>query len=713
MPVNKRSGEVRRSQATAYHLTLAMLALALAPGEARAQADVCEMPGATNGGSGGSSAAQRLRDRDPLVREMARADVLSDQGHKVEAAAIYRRLASTPPDRRQTARRANLRLAEADIAAEDFAAAESHVALAARPGAPADIAQRVRKLRATIAFRRGVADSEAALDRVDTLVAAGRTEEAVAASRALMARPCPRPPDYRARVQTRLARIYRASGDFATARTTAIEARSLATTPNIQRGAELLLTEIDDAERLAMLRERVAQANGLIDAGNAAGAVAMLEPMLASQPPLPPEIDQTVRLRLARAYVQTGRQAEAVALVAPLRNAGLAGDDSEAVARIYLARASGLQQAGANSDAVIAYRDVVDWEPALGPETRESARLGLGRSLAEQGERDAALQQVSLVRMNGSSPELKDRATRLYFDIRDDPPFDKLYGYAEAGVAWDSNAPTLVSAVRDEDEDLPFPPGQRFSDEHAMIAARLQYRKRLAGGPDYIDFGASGLRTFQRDLTELDRTRVEFAAAPVFVRGNGKTELRAGGQFVAEWRGGKFRSSAPGAHVGIKQRLSPNASVSAVYSVAWRNDYRDERDGVDHALDTQLRLEPTDADVVTIDLQAEREGGKIARVRNWGLLAGAGWRHRFNGTGRVSPYVAVSGDVERVRYSGLTDAIKRRDWRVKAEAAVGVEIDRTWRAQLHYAYYDVSSNVHSRERRPNHQAGVTIRYTFN
>lgn len=703
-------------QRRVVQVSLAALVMAGTVGSARAQELRCEAPTDSVGTTSiGTTAADRLRDANPGVRAMARADMLSDEGRQEEAAAIYRRLAAAPTDRRQTARRANLRLAQAAMSAGDFQLAETYVATAMRAGANADLQSRGRRMRATIAYRRGIAASEAALDD-DALVAAGRTDEAIQATQNLLTRPCPYPADFHARVKTRLARIYRAKGDFASARAIAMDAQASATTPNIKRGAALLITEIDTAEQVAQMRARIEQANGFITAGNSAAAIAIFEPMLAGPPPLPAELDTTVRLRLARALVQSGRHADAVALVEPLRSAPsqLNADESETAARIYIAQAANLLATGNSGEAAIAYQQVLNWNPEVVPELRDSARLGLGRALAAQGDRTGALQQVALVRDGGSSPELIERARNLFADIQEEAPLNRLFGYIEAGVAYDSNAPTLVSAVRENDDDLPFAPNQRFDDMHAKIAARLQYRQQLGESANYMDFGVSGLRTFQKDLPQLDRTRVEVAAGPVFVSAAGKTELRIGAQFVAEWRGDRFRSSEPGIYLGVKHRITPRLSAAAKYGLAWHNDYRDERDGIDHTLDTQIRYELTDADVLTFDLRAEREGGKIDRVRNWGLSAGGGWRHRWPNSGSVVPFVEIGGDVERVRFDGLTSTgQKRRDWRVKAEAAVGADIDGKWRARLHYAYYDVSSNVIERNRLPNHQVGFTVRYLFN
>lgn len=345
---------------------------------------------------------------------------------------------------------------------------------------------------------------------------------------------------------------------------------------------------------------------------------------------------------------------------------------------------------------------------------RDSARLSLARALAAQGNREGALQQVALVRDSGATPELVAAARSLAANIQDDAPLNRLFGYVEAGVAYDSNAPTLVSAVGEDDDDVAFPADRKFDDVHARLAARLQYRHQLGESGNYLDLAASGLRTFQQDLTRLDRTRLEAAAGPVFVSNGGRTELRFGGLYAYERRGGAFRSSEPGVYIGARQRIAPNLSASAVYSLTWRNDYRNERDGINHALDAQLRYEPRDTDTVTFDLRAEREGGKVGRVRTWRMLAGAGWRHRWLNGGRIVPFVEFGADIEQVLFDRpAVPGPDRRDWRVKTEASVGADIDNRWRARLRYAFYDISSNAAGKSRKPNHQIGVSLRYMFN
>ena len=713
LPAARANGAATRSGVGA---SLAVLALAWPSAPLTAQDSACPLPVAQADSTdpGGSAVAERLRHRDPLVRDMARADGLADAGRAEEAAALYRRLAASPADRRQTARRAQLRLAQVALLAGDFAAAEARIADATAPGAGAEIRTSARRLGARIAHRRGMAEVEAALGEVDRLVDAGSSEAAIAAARLLLSRPCPYPEDYHARVRTRIARIHRARGEFALARDLAREAQASATRPTIRQGAIRLLAEIDEAEQAARLRSEVDRANGFIAAGKPAAAVALLEPLLAGSA-LPGDIDSTVRLRLARAHVLSGRQAAAVAVVEPLRTAPLAPDRYDALSRIYLARAGQLHRNGDSDGAARAYRDLLDWNPPVMPEVRDSARLSLARALAAQGDREAALQQVALVRDGGATPELVAQARGLFADIQDDAPFNRVFGYVEAGVAYDSNAPTLVAAVREDDDDVGFPADRKFDDVHARLSARLQYRHRLDAAGNYLDLAATGLRTFQQDLTRLDRTRVELAAGPVFVAGAGRTELRLGGLYAYERRGGAFRSSEPGVYLGLRQRLAPNLSAAAVYTVVRRNDYRNERDGVDHSLEGQLRYQSRDSDTVRFDLRAKREGGKVGRVRNWRLLAGAGWRHRWLDGGRLVPFVDFGADIERVLFDrpAALPGPDRRDWRVRAEASLGVEIDRRWGARLRYAFQDVDSNTPGRSRRPNHQVGLSLRYMFD
>ena len=191
--------------------------------------------------------------------------MLYDEGRREEAAAIYRKLAGARPDRRQTARRAQLRLAQVALAARDFAAAENSVQLALAGRAPADIQSRAQRLRTQIAYRRQIAAAETELEQVDALVTAGNLDAATGATQRLLVRACPYPPDYPARVKTRLARIYRAKGDFATARATALDAQASAQTPGIRQGTQELIAEIDAAALAAQLRGTITQANARIE----------------------------------------------------------------------------------------------------------------------------------------------------------------------------------------------------------------------------------------------------------------------------------------------------------------------------------------------------------------------------------------------------------------------------------------------------------------
>lgn len=704
--------------AARFSLVMLLLASAATPG--LAQEVNCPPPAEdrAESSSGGSSAASRLNHPDRVVRDMARADIAYDENRRDEATSIYRRLAETPADRRQTARRANLKLAQAALSAGDFNQAEAYLAKASGSGALPDLRARAVSVRTAIANRRELAADEAALDAIDPLVAGNRFDEALQATNALLSRSCPNPPDYAARVKVRLAQVYRAKGDLTTARNTAVIAQSSATTPRVRERATVLIGQIEQAVVEAQLAASVDQANALLQAGNAPAAIAILMP-LANRADLAPELQRSVRLRLARAYVQTRRFDEAAALVQPMLAAdggaaSLSPEDYETVARIYLAQANDRQARRDLPGASQVYRQIVGWTPPVSAEIRDSARLGLARVLAQQGDRAGALEQIALVRESASSPRLLERANSLLAGLQDDAPLDRLYGYVESGLAYDTNVPTLVSAVRDDqDDDVDFPTDRRFDDAQANISGRLQYRHQLGSSGNYVELLAAGLRTFQFDLPKLDRTRLEFRAGPVFALPGGTTDILAGGEFTIEWRGGKFRYSEPGVYVGVRHDLGDRLTATAIYTLARHNDYRDEQDGTDHSLETAFRYDLNDADRLTARLRAKRQGARVKDSRNTGLLAGLGYRHRWQSDGRIVPFVDASGEVERIRFDGLTELQKRRDWKVRLQTGVGAEIDSRWRARLGYAFYDISSNVDSRDRLADHQINFAIRYSWN
>lgn len=706
-------------------ISLSAVATSVLAGASSANAQVarCPIPGyeRDDDASSREQVGGGSQSRDPRAREMTRADAAYAAGRREEAAAIYRRLANASPDRRQTARRAKLKLAQVAIAEGDLALAESYIDAATAPGAITAVVTRGRELRAKVADRRNLAADETALDTIDALVANGQFDEALAATEPLLGRSCPNPEDYGARVILRRAQILRAKGDLAGARAVADTAMANASTERIRGRITTFIGEVEYSQRVADLRLTIDRANALLAAGDAAGAINILQPLLALSD-LPRELDGPVRTRLARAYADTEQYDAAIAVLQPLLpganpagGSALEPGDYDAIARIHLARADWLQKARRAPEATLAYREVLGWSPAVNPEIRDSARLGLARTLAAQGDRAGALEQIELVRSAATSPRLIERADDLFADLEDGTPLNRLFGYVEAGVAYDTNAPTRLSALRDDDgSDIVLPIDRRFDDVSANVAARLQYRHQLGEDGSYLDFSASGLRTMQVDLPQLDRTRIELAVGPSFPLGNGGTEIRFGGQYSIEWRGDRFRASEPGVYVGLRHKLNENVSATATYTVGWHNDYRSERDGTDHSLEGQLRIRPSDADVWTFELRAEREGGQVARVRNWGLLAGAGWRHRWRSEGSIEPFIEVAGEMERILYDDddVSPGPARRDWRWKLEAGAGVEIDRTWRISANYAYYDLTSNIPARNRIADHQIGITIRYIF-
>ncbi len=700
-----------------------LLIISAAAGVQPAFAQVAQCPSAVadsdQAPSGGQSAAARLRNPDPLVRDMARADQLYDSGARDQAEQIYIRLSQARPDRRQTANRAKLKLAQSAISRSDYARAEALVTEATGQGTLPDLQARGQRLRAQIGERRQMGAAEAALEAVDGLVTSQRFDEAVLQTQSLLRRPCPYPDDYPARVKIRLAQVYRAKGDFASAQATAADAVASAATPRVRDRANEVAVEIGNAARRNAQLDIVTQADARLAAGDANGAIAVLQPLVASQQ-MDPQVEPSARLRLARAYSRAERHGEAIAVLEPLvapgtpMSATLEPADYESIGRIYLARGSQLQASGSLAESAAVYQQVLSWNPPVAPEVRDSARLSLARVLDRQGDKAGALAQIELVRTGNPNPQTLQRANNLLADIQDGAPLNRPYGYVQAGVAYDSNAPTRIAAVNDADEDVPFPVNQRFDDIHVNLAGRLQYRHQFGQSADYLDIDTYAQRTLQFDLPQLDRTRLGVRAGPVFALPGGATQLRFGGQFDIEWRGDRFRSSEAGGYVGIRHELTNTLSAAATYSLAWHNDVRPERDALHHSLDLEFRAKLSDADVLTFDFRVQREGGKIERVRNWGLRGGANFRHRFHTEAAFVPFVEAGVEAERLIFDGAeTNGQMRRDWKYSLEGAVGADIARNWRVWLHYSYFDIDSNVATRDRLGNHQAGVNLRYSWN
>jgi hypothetical protein len=724
-------GRARLSRVALSAAMLPLLALPLCIQPAVAQTAPCAPSSADEPGSGGSSpssAAARLRHRDPLVREMARADQLYDNGQRDAAEDIYRRLAQTRPDRHQTARRAKLKLAQAALSRRDLATALGLAREANDRRALPELRKRAQRLLQRIEYAQGVEASEVALDDVNALISANRLDEAIVAAERLSSRPCPYSADFPSRVQLRLAQSHRAKGDFASARKAAAAGLALATTAKARERASAVIGEIEAAAYAGQLRQTVDQAMALIDAGNAQGAVTVLEPMLAAQTPPPPDVEASIRLRLARAYGRLRQYDRASEVLRPLLSpggdarireqatraaAGIDAAEYETVARAIVARGAALQAQGDFAAAARSYEEVLAWHPPPPPQVRDAARLGLARARARLGSRSAAIEQIELVKASNTNLRLIERANDLLADIENDAPLDRLTGFVQFGIAYDSNAPTVVSALRAQDDDVPFPRDRRFDDGQANLSARLQYRTAI-GDRAYWEVSAAGRRTVQFDLSSLDRTLIGLRTGPAFALGNGNVQLQFGGRFDAEWRSGAFRSSEPGGYVGLRWTLADSLSASASYTLAWHNDYRNEFDGLYHSLELKVRRTVGHADVVTFRARAEREGADDPEASNWAFLGGAAWRHRWKSDGAVSPFLEFGAEGERLvfdRPAPLEN--RRRDWKVNLEARAGVDLDDTWQIGLGYAFLDISSNEHARDRLANHRLELTVRYTWD
>ncbi|MDX3909072.1 MAG: hypothetical protein QHC67_04560 [Sphingobium sp.] len=663
---------------------------------------------------------------EPAARVMYDADALRRAGKRAEADAIYTRMLNTPADRRETSRRAALRLSQSALTRGDFATARDFAARATK-GASAEIATQAAQLTRRIGYAETIAARGAAYDAVAARRSAGAgTDELVGAYNTLLSQPCPYPDDYHPRIHLQLADVLAEKGDVAGARNALAEAK--------QETAAL-----SDVERAARIRERaslserdidasllIRQGDALADAdpADAAGAEAQYRQVLAMAPP--PSISRLISAHFGLSDVATERgdfataRAEldtAKAMATPEQTARVDTKfaqlaqreiDYKARARIDVAQ-SDARATPTQSLAIL--DEIIAQQPAPSPQVIQSAQLTQADILRRERFYVKSRTIAQGVATSPQNERLAERAQNLLARIEADTPRQSLHGSVVAGINYDTNAPALVNSLRNEIDDDGYPNNQRFDDGSALARVTLDYRLRLNENGDQWRTRFTGTQTAQFSLERIDRTILDIETGPYFNIPSARMTVGVVGLFSTERRSGDFVQANYGAGINAERRLSGDMVLGGAYELTHRNDRRAGLDGTFHygrvylgdtvglgqTLRGEVQLQYRNVTDPTLD--SFRYGGSLSYSYNWGDRETLGYEFSIEPGYQFIDYRSFAG-------------FRRKDERVTAQADFTVTIRRQWQIGLLYQLNNLDSNVAANERLANHRFGIRAGWLF-
>ena len=666
----------------------------------------------------------------PLSRALWDADNLRRAGRVTEADAGYTKLLRAGVDRRQTARRAALRLAQSAIAREDYASARSYLDQAARSGALPEVREDVERLRLTVSYREGIAAARTRFASVDGARDAG-AEPAVLIPqyRALLGQSCPYPDDFPARLHWRLASELEESADYdgAEAELAAAEGALPPAYAATDKGVELK-GQLAQARTDLTAGKELARAATLQES-DPAGARQAITGVLAASPAPSPRVIERARYRLASNLASTGDFAgarEQLALIRASLDAAdpqattrlseaetqLAQREIDAAAREKLAAADAIR-ADHPYQAIDSYRAVIDQTPPVSPAISDGARIDLADTLRRERFYAAGREELAKVSTPPATPVIGERAAAIgqRFDL--DTPANSLTGEIGAGLFYDSNAPALVNALRTEVDDVGYPNEQKFDDGVAMLRGQLAYRGKMSDNYDYWLATGTVTRTEQFDLHRLDRTLVELATGPVFNLPEQRMTVSVAATYDYERRGGDFLQENYGVFAAVQKRFDPGLELEVTYAFTKRNDTRRDLDGHNHDIQVWLQTNLGNGHDLRPRLRIQRRNVERATFDTWRTAGELRYRYIWGDPSTQQYGISIAPEYERFSYRrGLSPAAKRKDDRFDVTGEFFVRFRRQFEVGVEYRYLDTDSNFLSGERLPNHRVGLTTRWLF-
>ena len=795
--------------------SLAAVSLSLVlTGTAYAAADICVSP--QREPSTSSSKSSSRVPTDPNQRAIYDADALRRDGREEEAIALYRKVFNAPSDRRQSRRRAALRLAQYEIRQDNFDAAQEFVAVATAPGATSSITSQAEYLEQVIAYEREETQAQNRLETVDAMRRAGAPkDQLISGYEAILSLECPYPDNLKFRAQMRIADVYASEGEFIVARQALDEAQEqipagLIASPRgqeylaaiAQRRVDLAAEENlfaadklgdddyaaavrlhkevlasspapsdkvltraryslvslyaasgdfdearamidsiaastasdDESSRTYLMekaidlnaRERIAQASALRETDRPAERQ-LLTSILSMAPPPSQSTIYRVHYKLSDSYAKDRMFDKAQAELDIVREL-LASSEGRSTERLELAedrlaqreidmavrdRLSDLREVRGESPrrAISSYHELIEQNPAPSPQITDRVRLELADTLSREGYYGDARTTIAAVEADPSSDAVRDRAAELGQRLDEDAPQQSLHGRVGLALFYDSNAPSIVSELRTEQNDTGFPLDQRFDDGVAVITSSLTHRVRLDSSYNYWQTDVGALKTFQFDLTSLDRAVIDFATGPVFNLPDQRATAYIAGQYSRERRGGNFLRELYGVELGATKRLGEDLRAKVRLNISHNNDTRPDLDGMYYDLSgaltfslpgrksvtPEIRVQVRDIDDPRLD--TKRYGARVTYAQRWG-------------DDELQYGVTVAPQYQFIRYDNRDLSGRRQDQKIDGTAEVWMRIDQRYEFAIEYRYLKSTSNTAGRDRLANHRIGISTTFMF-
>lgn len=694
--------------------------LGLTAATSAAAASTCEAPRRVDN-STPSAIGRREIFTDPVSIRFQKADDLRRENRDSEAAEIYRELTQTPPDKRQTARKSTLRLAQYELANNRFDAARKLVESATRRGANPAILREGAYILKRIDYDLAIATAEGRLSEVEMKRANSEVPLSLLPEyQALLTIACPYPDDFRLEVHERMAMIHSDAGNFDMAR------QELAT-------ADAELQNFTGARRL-VLRDKLSVRRVDLEARALISGVANLpeaekravyDRILVMKPA--PGEQLLIRANLLAAdshmrekdFARASERIEAASRFSSDATATaaaridrsrskLAREQADYLFRVQLKQIDAVRSKSPDK-SIAQYRTLIGAYPSA--DAIDQAKLALADALRQERYYAESRSIVESVAAAPTNPKTPDQVARMQDRLAKSSPDQLIRGQIRVASYYDTNAPTLATELREEQDDIVYPLNQKFDDGVLDLDGRLKYSKRISDSYDYWETELHARKTAQFNLAPIDRAIFDITTGPVFNLPSSRATLRVAGLFRWESRGGDFLRSNYGGLLEGTKRFSRNVDARLLLSAVRNNDTRPVLDGTYLTARGSVDVKISENVSVTPTISVERRNVRSATLDNSRISVGATYSILLPSETRRKG-IDLAARHQWVRYDRITGIPDRNDSRVEASATAWIELSPKSRVFAEYRYNNPNSNYINFERIANNRVGVGIIFSF-
>lgn len=345
------------------------------------------------------------------------------------------------------------------------------------------------------------------------------------------------------------------------------------------------------------------------------------------------------------------------------------------------------------------YNEVLAGPGATDPEVADRARLQLAELYLRANRVGDAATLVQHLDPLASSQYVVERSGIINERIAARLQPDRLSGVVGVTAGHDSNAATRADLLDEDTGDLSV---NEVGSPFQTLDFSTQYRHVIDANGNVLAASANASHTFYTDdaVGDIDRSRFELRAGPIYALPSLDAAISGGLSYRYRLRDYDFARRSPGVFLNFDRYLGSRWRLRADSLVEYGTDTNPDRDGMGYQAGVQGRYAISNADQLSLRLNARHDDAEVAFETRTAYSLGTSYRRQFAAdlalpgnwfweTGANFTRLDYDGANPRPEYRGKT----RGDQRWQFDAGAGLDLSERSQIEVRASYLTRASNI--------------------